>query len=84
MSGVIVKMGIYGILRIAMHIKHDVLETGIVLLVISAHHHALWNSECLGPPGFEKNAGLLYQLKTLALWAWELDGTGGKRNRIIT
>jgi hydrogenase-4 component B len=36
MSGVIVKMGIYGILRIAIALKHGVLETGIAILVISA------------------------------------------------
>ena len=36
MSGVIVKMGIYGILRIVILLKHGVLETGIALLVISA------------------------------------------------
>ena len=36
MSGVIVKMGIYGILRIVILLEHGVLETGIALLVISA------------------------------------------------
>jgi formate hydrogenlyase subunit 3/multisubunit Na+/H+ antiporter MnhD subunit len=36
MSGVIVKMGIYGIIRIAIGLKHGVLEIGIALLVISA------------------------------------------------
>ncbi len=36
MSGVIVKMGIYGILRIVILLKQGVLETGIALLVISA------------------------------------------------
>jgi hydrogenase-4 component B len=36
MSGVIVKMGIYGILRIAVHIQHDLLVTGIILLIISS------------------------------------------------
>jgi formate hydrogenlyase subunit 3/multisubunit Na+/H+ antiporter MnhD subunit len=36
MSGVIVKMGIYGILRIAIALKHGVLEIGTALLVISA------------------------------------------------
>jgi hydrogenase-4 component B len=36
MSGVIVKMGIYGILRIAISLKHGLVETGIALLVISS------------------------------------------------
>jgi hydrogenase-4 component B len=36
MSGVIVKMGIYGIIRIAMNISRHVLIIGIVLLLISA------------------------------------------------
>jgi hydrogenase-4 component B len=36
MSGVIVKMGIYGILRVALMIRYDLLATGIILLVISA------------------------------------------------
>ncbi len=36
MSGVIVKMGIYGILRIAIMLENGVLETGIALLVISS------------------------------------------------
>jgi hydrogenase-4 component B len=36
MSGVIVKMGIYGILRIAMNISHHVLTMGFVLVMLSA------------------------------------------------
>ncbi len=36
MSGVIVKMGIYGIVRIAMMINADALVPGIILLMISA------------------------------------------------
>jgi hydrogenase-4 component B len=36
MSGVIVKMGIYGIIRIALVLNHQVLTIGIVMLMISA------------------------------------------------
>jgi len=36
MSGVIVKMGIYGILRIATQISHHVLTIGVLFLLISA------------------------------------------------
>jgi hydrogenase-4 component B len=36
MSGVIVKMGIYGILRVAIQISNNTLTIGIVLLLISA------------------------------------------------
>jgi formate hydrogenlyase subunit 3/multisubunit Na+/H+ antiporter MnhD subunit len=36
MSGVIVKMGIYGIIRIAINISQDVLLIGIILAMISA------------------------------------------------
>lgn len=36
MSGVIVKMGIYGILRIAVSIRHDLVTIGNILLIISA------------------------------------------------
>jgi hydrogenase-4 component B len=36
MSGVIVKMGIYGIIRVAMNINHNMLTIGIILMMISA------------------------------------------------
>jgi hydrogenase-4 component B len=36
MSGVIVKMGIYGILRIFIHINNHLLEIGILLVILSA------------------------------------------------
>jgi hydrogenase-4 component B len=36
MSGVIVKMGIYGIIRIAVSIHHNLLTLGIILVMISA------------------------------------------------
>ncbi len=36
MSGVIVKMGIYGILRIFIHINNHLLEIGIILVILSA------------------------------------------------
>jgi formate hydrogenlyase subunit 3/multisubunit Na+/H+ antiporter MnhD subunit len=36
MSGVIVKTGISGMMRIALQISHDVTNTGVILLIISA------------------------------------------------
>jgi formate hydrogenlyase subunit 3/multisubunit Na+/H+ antiporter MnhD subunit len=36
MSGVIVKMGIYGIVRIAMHINQHAITAGVILVLISA------------------------------------------------
>jgi len=36
MSGVMIKMGIYGILRILLHVQSDLLAIGIIILVISA------------------------------------------------
>jgi hydrogenase-4 component B len=35
MSGVMIKMGIYGILRVLMYVQHDMLTIGILILVIS-------------------------------------------------
>ena len=35
MSGVMIKMGIYGILRILMYIHHDLFDIGIFILIIS-------------------------------------------------
>jgi len=36
MSGVMIKMGIYGILRVLFHIQSNFLEIGIIILIISA------------------------------------------------
>lgn len=36
MSGVMIKMGIYGILRVLLHIQANFLEIGIIILIISA------------------------------------------------
>ncbi len=36
MSGVIVKMGIYGLLRVAMLMQHNLLQLGVLMVVISA------------------------------------------------
>lgn len=36
MSGVMLKMGIYGILRVVMHLKTDIYEIGIIIIIISA------------------------------------------------
>lgn len=36
MSGVIVKMGIYGLLRVILMVRSDLVTTGVILLVISA------------------------------------------------
>ncbi len=35
MSGVMIKMGIYGILRVLLHVQSDLLTIGIIILVIS-------------------------------------------------
>ena len=36
MSGVMIKMGIYGILRVLLHVQSDLLAIGIIILVISS------------------------------------------------
>jgi formate hydrogenlyase subunit 3/multisubunit Na+/H+ antiporter MnhD subunit len=35
MSGVMIKMGIYGILRVLLFIQHDLLQIGVLILVVS-------------------------------------------------
>jgi len=35
MSGVMIKMGIYGILRVLLYIRHDLLQIGILILIVS-------------------------------------------------
>jgi formate hydrogenlyase subunit 3/multisubunit Na+/H+ antiporter MnhD subunit len=36
MSGVMIKMGIYGIIRVLMYIHHDLFNTGLFILIISS------------------------------------------------
>jgi formate hydrogenlyase subunit 3/multisubunit Na+/H+ antiporter MnhD subunit len=36
MSGVMIKMGIYGILRVLLHVQNDLLTIGIIILAVSA------------------------------------------------
>ena len=60
MSGVIVKMGIYGIFRIITFLKADYLDPGRDYYYIVIVNRLVWNYECCSAQGFQEDACILH------------------------